>query len=449
MLKSAVYNNLKLLLSPKEAFESFFFPNQDTISLESFEKHVPFFSDMDFIVNSILRYHQKNQLQHIEKHTFFEKMEKVLELFNSKRDIGFDDYRKGLFQRLTQRSVDDIINEIRGVEDQKRVEEERKVREERERREAEQRRIEEERLRAEAQERARREAEEKARKAAEVAKQQNFFDTVAGSTGDVFDITEDIELPATPPPPKNEEIYTPPPVFNQQELSPPPPPVEQPSTILDGINSQSPKSPSTIEEAISAFINKDNSPQKTVMDGFNPPVEQNKEQQIVQPPVPPVQEEKPIIPPVTPPAVNPPVEQQHTSTNESSQSFLSRFLKEEEPPVDEKNNVHAVLNAQTSERPQTLAEKLQNQHQTAKVALNGHGTEIKLNEIPIHRQYQYVQKVFEGNNVRFRIIVDKVNNAKTKEEVENIIDRFVFSNEKLDRNDEVVKEFINMLRNRF
>ncbi|MCB0846338.1 MAG: hypothetical protein KDE26_23965, partial [Bacteroidetes bacterium] len=62
---------------------------------------------------------------------------------------------------------------------------------------------------------------------------------------------------------------------------------------------------------------------------------------------------------------------------------------------------------------------------------------------------QYVQKVFDGNNVRFRIIVDKINNARNKEEVEDILDKFVFSNEDLDKTDAVVSEFIQLLRNRF
>ena len=80
--------------------------------------------------------------------------------------------------------------------------------------------------------------------------------------------------------------------------------------------------------------------------------------------------------------------------------------------------------------------------------LNGN-RKIKLDEIPIHKQYQYVQKVFDGNNVRFRIIVDKINNARNKEEVEDILDKFVFSNEDLDKTDAVVSEFIQLLRNRF
>lgn len=409
MLKHAVYNNLKLLLDPRQKFEDFFFPNQDTLSVEKFEKHVPFFSDMDFVVNSILRYHQKHDIQEIEKDIFFLKMEKVVNLFNQKRDITFESYRKGLLQKLLQRNIDDIIYEIEAAEQAKSREKEEAIR-------AQQ--LAEQRAREEA-ERQAREAEERKRQEEEaLARRQNFFETAVDPSGDIFDIdlveepeVQDMPAPRTQadyPPVREEKPVVSPRVDDYRP--PVAPPVDPPKRETEA--------PATIEEAISAYAQQDETPRKSVLETLN---------EVKKTPEPPQKE----VPPKT----------------ESSQSFLSRFLKEEDE--EDTSSVHARVTAHAKEeRKPTLAEKFQ--HQQTGAHKNGqHGTEIKLNDIPIHRQYQYVQKVFEGNNVRFRIIVDKVNNAKDPGEVENIINRFVLSNDKLDRNDEVVKEFIAMLQKRF
>ena len=60
-----------------------------------------------------------------------------------------------------------------------------------------------------------------------------------------------------------------------------------------------------------------------------------------------------------------------------------------------------------------------------------------------------MQKVFDGNNVRFRVIVEKVNNAANKAEVEDLVKKYILSNESLNPDDSVVSEFITLLRNRF
>ncbi len=60
-----------------------------------------------------------------------------------------------------------------------------------------------------------------------------------------------------------------------------------------------------------------------------------------------------------------------------------------------------------------------------------------------------MQKVFGGNNVRFRIIVDRVNDARDAAEVEDILNKFVLSIDDIDREDAVVVEFMELLRRRF
>jgi len=180
----------------------------------------------------------------------------------------------------------------------------------------------------------------------------------------------------------------------------------------------------------------------------SPPVEEEKSAPVGE--MPPVLESKPE--PVAEPKPEPVAERKPEPVAERKPEPEP---KPELPQPEAEKDPQTVLDATKSDRPMTIAEKLASQrgqnpdkptplHQS----LNGN-RKIKLDEIPIHKQYQYVQKVFEGNNVRFRIIVDKVNNAQNKAEVEDILSKFVLSNGELDRNDPVVSEFLALLRNRF
>ena len=203
-----------------------------------------------------------------------------------------------------------------------------------------------------------------------------------------------------------------------------------------------------------------------------PPIEQEPEPEPVPEPEPEVQGEsmKTVLDEVN---------SNLTEGKESTQSFLNRFLKGQE---ENNGSVEKVANGVveetvengsiegnyiangepaapisppvTEERPLTIAEKFQLQNQiqqsTSEVApVSGDGKEIELNDIPIHKQYQFVQKVFEGNNVRFRIIVDKINNAGDKQEVDDILNKFVLNNDSIDRKDESVVEFLTLMRSRF
>lgn len=454
MLKRAIYNNIKLLLDPKSALENFFFAEKDTLTLDTFERYGSFFSDMEFIVNSISRYHQNHNLKNVEKEVFFNKMDKVVRLFDEKRNISFEDYRKGLLQKLTLRRVEDILQEIEREENQVRQMSEEAIRR---RNEEEARRMEEERRVKEEKERIARlqlEKEEEERKKQEQLKKQSFFDTLQVSQDNVFDISDDDDLPVTKketPLPYNKTgngvydngSYVPiEPLQNEQrkpEFSPLDSfdfiqtekkeptihsssdfdiPLERIIPDIPPVNETQQKKPTTIEEVINSYIKPEN---KTVLDQISTPK---------------AEPEPPIY---TPPVQQPKVEQTKPNAD-ATQNILKRFLVEEEQEPE----IVPMFDGK-GERPITLAEKFQAQQ----VNTNTKGKEIKLSDIPIHRQYQYVQKVFEGNNVRFRIIVDKINGAQSQEEVESIIDRFVLNSENLDKNDEAVKEFINLLRSRF
>lgn len=538
MLQRAVYNNLKLLTAPKEAFSSFFFVNTDKTSIELFERYTPFFADLDFIVNSILHFHKKNGLDTVEKDTFFAKMDRVVELYDRKSAESFETYCSNRIQQLTGKTADELlhISELdaarAAAEAQEKAEAEKRAAEAAEaeaaaqkaaelkkQQEAEARiKAEQERLKQEEEARKKAEAEakraaEEARKSAEALRQKeeelkrleaerlraeeekkklSFFDTISGA-GNYFDIDDEDSAPVEEEAVIDEEviqnhvevetapIVEPAPIAPVVEevvqeivaeapvepeiIEAPEPPVaeviEMPTEVIE--TPEAVDQPDTIAEQLAENLNEE----KTVFERLKAQAD-SKEQtpSIVEVHESPVEE----------------APEETDKSKESTASFLDRFLnnKKEEPvierdptpepepkveskpvpvpPVPEPKEEEAaptiIDEQEDDERPQTIAEKFQQREDAPASSvhthtLNGSNGKIKLDEIPIHKQYQYVQKVFDGNNVRFRIIVDKINNAKGKEEVEDILNKFVLNNDSLDRGDGVVKEFLVLLRRRF
>ena len=488
MLSRAVYNNLRLLLDPKATFASFFFAKGDKLPLAAYERHAQFFSDLDFVVNSILRYYQKNQMTQVEKDVFFVKMDKVVEVFNRKSGQDFEHYRSQIFSELTgedltafhaaviaeqeaeaRRQAEEAARRQAEEEAARRQAEEeaRRQAEEEARRQAEEearRQAEEEAARRQAEAEARRRAEEEARRQAEEearrreeearrkeeeARKQNFFETVIASqpvASPVFDLEDDLDdeddAPAEPVALRPEpEVQTP--VIPEPEVpaEPEPQPVAEVAT-------PEPEAVTPVEETPAP----EPEPVAVTPEPVAEPEPIAEPEPVAETPAPEPQPE-PTPEPEPEPETPEPVAEKPAPVAETPQPEAEKPLT---PPVaqPEPEKEQTILDRTAGQRPQTIAEKLasqQNQNRQRPAlheSLNGN-RKIKLDEIPIHKQYQYVQKVFEGNNVRFRIIVDKVNNAQNKAEVEDILTKFVLSNDELDKTDAVVTEFLALLRNRF
>ena len=460
VLKRAVFNNLKLLLDPQETFENFFFIQSDKIPLDVYKRYTQFFSDLGFLVNSILKYYEKNNIETVEKDVFFLKMNKVVEIYNKKSEKGFEKYREDLFAKLTGVQLSEIEEttkaEIEALEAEKRRQEEekRKLEEEAKRKEEEARRQEEERIKAE--EEARRQAEEAQRKEEEArqraeeeriraeeeakkleaAKKTNFFDSLVEDDED-FDLDldeDDLIADAT-----TDEIELEEESVGIVEETPvavvevPEPVVEM--EVVDLVEETPVVEPVAVVEEPVAVVEEIVEKVEEVVVEETPVVEA------------PVEEFMEMAANMEPETVEEPVAEKESveesvPQKETTISFLDRFLSEKENGV-----------ASEADKPSSVLDKIKESPSGGEPkrlieTINGN-RKIKLDEIPIHKQYQYVQKVFDGNNVRFRIIVDKVNNAKNKDEVEEILGKFVFSNEALDKTDSVVTEFIQLLRNRF
>lgn len=548
MLKRAVYNNLKLLIDPKESFTSFFFANREKTPLELYERYTPFFSDFDFIVNSILHYHKKHHMEMVEKDIFFLKMEKSITIFNQKSGKDFEAYRREIIEQLTEGNLDELLKSAEeeekarkarlAEEARRKAEAETRLQEE-EKRKLEEAKQKEEELRRIAEEKSRLEEEAKRREEEEAMKRQSFFDTLS-ETSNFFDLedseeteeTEEIDLDEAEAvhdggeaAPNEIEIALQDEARRKQEEN-----LRQAAEAARKIEEEAKRraeeetqrqkeaeetqrkeeerlaaeeaaetkrkeeeakrieeerrkaetevkkqheakeaaqkaaeeealrnrqiaeetsqkeEEQTIADKLAASVNKTES---SILDRFKKKEEET-----------PKEEEEDTSRPKTI-AERLAEAQGNGEKTETTTSFLDRFLnnkKEKKPEakaaqeskeVSAKDAPKTVAEQLEQDKPKTLAERFQ-ESSPKKVHQNLNGDKkIKLNEIPIHKQYQYVQKVFDGNNVRFRIIVDKVNNAKAKDEVEEILQKFVLSKDDIDHTDSVVQEFIELLRNRF
>ena len=621
MLQRAVYNNLKLLLDPNEAFASFFFVNSDQTSLDLYEKYAPFFSDMDFVVNSILKYCRKNQFDSVSRDLFFDKMERVFVLYSQKSGQNIDDYRSAIIEKLSGKSLS-ALEEVAETEKQKaeeaRLEAETAARQAEEARLQAEKEAEEARIKAE--EEARLKAEAEAQKLAEEAerlkreaalKKASLFDTLSLSGTDVFDIdleTEDspaeVEAGEETPTPlasfdlDDEQVETaeettetisestsPEEEVKVEEESQEVPevinveieePVEELTEATEEVAAEASIEPislegdiveetdepaveevveETTEEIVAAVEDEVEKIAKETAAAVEETVKEGEEaatdsEELAETTIEAIAEEATsdteeaeeafleMAASMEPPAENEEEDgpktvfdkihepgnangsadgkkatildqissDQPETEQESTVSFLDRFLnqkeaetpsplepeeKETEAPAEEP----ATTVSETVEEPETEAvepepapepepeptpppaaeesssweineeektsilDKLQGRSQTiadkfappvshSVGAVNGN-RKIQLDEIPIHKQYQFVQKVFDGNNVRFRVIVEKVNNAANKKEVEELVDKYILSNHDLNLDDAIVSEFITLLRNRF
>lgn len=591
LLQRAVYNNLKLLLDPHDAFSSFFFINGNQTSVELFGRYVPFFSDLDFVVNSILKYCQKNDFSTVDKDTFFEKMERVFALYSQKSGQHIDQYRNAILQKLSGKSLEEIetiaLNEEARLESERQAalakqEEEEKARIAAEEAakaeaEAEAKRLAEEAAQAQAEaealrleEAARLKAEQEKQAKEEALRKASLFDTLsAAKATDVFDIdleddssldlssdeaesssepetiaiveekveeeveetlavkadpttfdldeeivveesaeelaeeveeivaseaeaevTEEVaevvaaeeaeteplveEVPAIVEEVALEEVATPEEKDEFLEMAasmePPVEEEEKTKTILDSFIEKQAENGSSVAPSILESVSKEESEeaQESTVSFLDRFLSQKEEDTTPAETPDPVVEKAPVVESPVEVAEEKPALEEVVETAAETVSDVVEEAPEVETAPEEVEAPSVVSAAESAsweiteeEKPASILDKLQSSSQTiadkfapaqsngnVSTSVNGN-RKIQLEEIPIHKQYQYVQKVFDGNNVRFRVIVEKVNNAQNKAEVESLVKKYILSNDSLNPDDLVVSEFITLLRNRF
>jgi hypothetical protein len=117
------------------------------------------------------------------------------------------------------------------------------------------------------------------------------------------------------------------------------------------------------------------------------------------------------------------------------------------PPVVEQAASPKTVNTAGTEQ-RTLADRFKEQT-SGSVAENISGKNIRTEHIPVHKQFQFVQKVFGGSSVKFKVILDKINKTQSLAEADEVLEKYVFNDPSVNRNDKVAKEFEQLVRGRF
>lgn len=119
-----------------------------------------------------------------------------------------------------------------------------------------------------------------------------------------------------------------------------------------------------------------------------------------------------------------------------------------QPPIELFTDRGDEEGESTQARVKTIAEELAEKKKET-TSVGSAFKSIKTEHIPVHKQFQFVQKVFGGSSVKFKVVLDKINKTNNVEEAQAVLEKYVFNDPNVNRNDKVSKEFELLVKNRF
>lgn len=319
LVEKAIYNSLKLILSPDTSLVNFFFLNKERLPIQLYEKYANYFSDFDFIVLGILNYCRKHGIEKVDKSEFQEKMHRLVDLYEKKTGQSMDQYRDGLFREITGQPLSTYV-------------------------------------------------------------QPGERDTADTDLSLELDLTSDI--------PPAQEASAPRQATTEQR------PADRPQ--ISTPSPRTPEVPDTRSPAMGAY-----------------PVESELPAAGPQPPQP---SETP--PPSTSPAPSASEERPAESAEEPQVTRLADQFRQQQEP----SRLNDVLKQSKS---------------------------LRIDQIPLHKQFQFLQKIFSGNHDKFRESIDALNRLSTLEEAEHYLNTRLLNKPDVSRSDKVTLEFVQMVRNHF
>jgi hypothetical protein len=103
----------------------------------------------------------------------------------------------------------------------------------------------------------------------------------------------------------------------------------------------------------------------------------------------------------------------------------------------------------SSSQPKTIAEQFSAPKVKTIHHLVGNEQTIKLEQIPIHKQFQFIQKIFSGNAAKFKEAIEKVNSFSSYQEAEEYLNTRILNKPDVSRTDSVTTEFIQIIKRKF
>ena len=481
LLEKAIYNTIKLILNPAEVFNKFFFMNHDQISINLFRKHAPYFSDYDFIIQSMLKFYGKNQIQVVEKQVFFEKMERVIAIFESREDNNIDKYRSYLFNKATGKELTSIqgTTPLSGSQPEFIPTRRKPVA-------PTSSPVPPPKSTGKSENMANSQPEKPSSGSSVAPSTPAVNEELTGqrkaeTRGKQSDKEKEQQAEAEPKSPTPKAVVPPkaqPPAVEetkQPTTTADPEPVDQPAsenvkpTPVENIDESKSKpihqllaerkQTKSNAPSLAERLNQEKAERRTLADSFQ------KKEVLNQTYSPELQTPEPE--PVTT-AESATLKSDAAPTTPDPAEIAASFIEEQEPPTSElpKSSTHETQGFdlfsqapkkekpaslfseeapkptlgkqfQSEERPEALHESLAPQRA------------IKLEQIPVHKQFQFVQKLFGGQNVKFRVILDKINETQSYKEAEEVMGKYIFNTSNTRRSDKLSQEFIMLVKNRF
>jgi hypothetical protein len=105
------------------------------------------------------------------------------------------------------------------------------------------------------------------------------------------------------------------------------------------------------------------------------------------------------------------------------------------------------------EKPKTLADSLKAQEKAP--SLNDRlrdskgGARLSADQIPLHKQFQFIQKVFDGNSDFFRKTLAAISELDSAEEANEYLRTRILNMPNVNREDKVTQEFVLLVNTAF
>ncbi|MFM2375345.1 MAG: hypothetical protein RLZZ165_442 [Bacteroidota bacterium] len=389
LVRQAVYNSLKLILNAEDSIGRFFFLNSESVAIDLVRKHAHYFSSYDFVIQAILKYHEKNEIPQVERRVFFEKFDRVIELWESKEGKSIAKYQRDLFLNLTGLELDGVVGKDQPAPEPV-ADETRRDHPADESEESKRTVI---RIRSENIQRS----EERKDNSHEHRTSQPSVPPLTSKDQGSEHESEGSKLPPwVQGEAKSRPAVTPAMPISKVE--------DRQRSLNEAFANREGRQSSLLERGI-----------EKKESGSTPKIEMRVKANEPRPVEKEPEKEGPVTPPPTP-----------------------------RPLVGSNSDPSGDLGGKES---RTLADRYRQQ---ANPAGDDEGTKfIKAEQIPVHKQFQYVQKVFGGSSVKFKVVLDKMNKAESLDDVNEVLDKYVFNDPNVNRNDKVSKEFETMVKARF
>lgn len=144
------------------------------------------------------------------------------------------------------------------------------------------------------------------------------------------------------------------------------------------------------------------------------------------------------------------------SPTETKPSPTTQPLPEEAPRKGLKVTVISEEAVERNERPEPTtigtsipsSERLADKYQP-QTTVGGSHPLLNLEQIPLHKQFQFTQKLFAGNSNKFRETVESVNALTSRAQLDHYLKTRILNMPEVPKDDKVTAEFLQLLYSRF